>query len=342
MRSKSLIGLFVVTIVAVVLAAVLSSGGGRSGSDPLAGTAVLPEVGKRLGDVGRVALVRGDAKTTLVRQGDHWVVEEKNGYPADAGKIRQTLFGLAELRFVEAKTRKAEFYPRLAVEDADKKDAKSTLVTVADAQGSLLGEVIAGKRKVDELGGGVDGVYVRKPGDAQSWLARGTLDLSGETPAWLDRKLIDLPVAQVKELIVTQPDGSKVTLERDKAADPFQLVELPKDKKVKSPTALEDAAGALGSLELADVRPAKDVEFPVDQTATAKFTTFDGMVLTVQVTDKDKTSWVHVAAAGTGAAEKPAADLTARLGPWSYAIGPYPAGQLRAKLGDLLEQPKGS
>ena len=39
-----------------------------------------------------------------------------------------------------------------------------------------------------QLGGGNDGIYVRKPGDAQSWLARGTLDLSGDTAGWLDNE----------------------------------------------------------------------------------------------------------------------------------------------------------
>ena len=66
--------------------------------------------------------------------------------------MHQALLGLADLAFVEPKTKKPDLYPRLELEDADKKGAKSTLVTVSDDKGSLLGEIIAGKRSVDAAG----------------------------------------------------------------------------------------------------------------------------------------------------------------------------------------------
>ncbi len=124
---------------------------------------------------------------------------ERNDYPADGRKLRQLLLGLAALTYVEPKTKEARNYSRLEVEDAGAKGSQSTLVTVSGAQGKLLGEIIAGKRVTDALGGGDDGVYVRKPDDAQSWLARGTLDLP-DTPGWLDPALLDLPGAGVKEV----------------------------------------------------------------------------------------------------------------------------------------------
>ena len=97
------------------------------------------------------------------------------------------------------------------IEDAGAKDSKSTFVTLADTKGALLGELIAGKHRADQLGGGEGGVYVRKPGTAQSWLARGDLDIAGDTSMWLDKTLLDLPVAQVKQAVLAQADGSKVT-----------------------------------------------------------------------------------------------------------------------------------
>ncbi|HXE29978.1 MAG TPA: hypothetical protein VN656_15775, partial [Stellaceae bacterium] len=71
MQHKGLISLVAVTVVAVGLAAVLARTTGPQ-SDPLAGKPVLPEVSSRLGDVGRMALVHGDQKTTLVRDGEKW------------------------------------------------------------------------------------------------------------------------------------------------------------------------------------------------------------------------------------------------------------------------------
>ena len=341
MRNKTLAWLVATTLVAVIIAIFVSRGSGPK-ADPLAGQPVLPEAAKKLADIGRMALLHGDAKTTLVLKGDAWVVEERGGYVADTTKVRQALLGLADLRYVEPKTAKPESYARLEVEDAGGKDSKSTLVTLADTKGALLGEAIIGKHRADQLGGGEGGAYVRKPGTTQSWLAQGNLDIAGATAAWLDKKLLDIPAAQIQQAVITQPDGTKITLTRDKPEDKLRLVEMPKDKKLRYDSVLDDAAGALGALQLDDVRPAKDFEFPKDGVSTARFTTFNKLTMTVEVADKDGVSWARFKADGTGDAEKPAADMNATLSPWIYALSSSKAKTLRDKLDDLLEAPKAS
>lgn len=341
MGSRGLIGLLVVTVAAVVIAVYVTSGGSPA-TDPLVGTRVLPQVAERLGDVGQLALVRGDTKITLQRHGNAWLVEERGGYPAAAGRVRATLLGLADLRFVEPKTRKPALYSRLEVEDAGKKGAKSTLVTVTDEKGSLLGEVIAGKRRIDQLGDGNDGIYVRRPGDAQSWLASGSVDLSGDTAAWLEQKILDLPEAQVKQVVLTAADGATVTIARAKPTDPFTLVDMPAGKKLKTPDALDDPVSALADLELADVQPAKAFVFPSSGLAHARYESFSGLVVTLDLVDRGGTTWMRAHATGTGASAAQAKALDARLAPWVYALAPYKAKTLETKMADLVETPKPS
>ena len=340
MSSKGLIGLMLATAAVLIVAIVLAAGSGAPSADPQSGAVVLPELAKRADDVARLTLVHGESKTTLRRQGDQWLVEEKSGYPADAAKVHQVLLGLAELRYVEAKTGKPEFYPRLEVEDAGQKGAKSTLVTASDDKGALLGELIVGKRRVDQLGGGVDGVYVRKPGEAQSWLARGTLELAADAPGWLDRKVVDLPQEKVKEVVLTQPDGGKLDIARDKADDALTLKGAPATAKLKSDSALSEPANALAGLELADVRPAAEV--PGEGAARAEYTSFDGLTIKLALVDQDGKAWAKIEASGTGEAEKAAAELNARLSPWAYALPDYKAKALRTKLADVVAPPKGS
>src|SRR5690349_2931214 len=124
MTAKGLVALVFAAALSVVVAVVVSHRGGSSEADPQTGHQVLPDLAQRLGDVARVTLVHGADKTTLVRNDDHWGIEEKSGYPADAAKLHQMLLGLAELQYVEPKTRKPEFYPRLEVEDPGHKDGK--------------------------------------------------------------------------------------------------------------------------------------------------------------------------------------------------------------------------
>jgi hypothetical protein len=342
MKQKGLIALLLATAVAVVAAVLVSFSSNGSSNDPRVNTLVLPEIGKQLGAVARVTLVHGGAKTTLLRRADKWVVEDKGDYPADATRLHATLIGLAELRYVERKTRKPELYPRLAVEDPGKPGAKATLVTVSDAKGSLIGEIIAGKRRIDELGGGTDGIYLRKPGDAQSWLARGTLDLPEDAADWLDRRIVDVPSTAVKEVKLTAADGSTLDIARDKPEAKLALKNAPADAKLKSDDALVEPTTALASLTLADVRPAAAMPFPDKGVSKAEFTTFDGLTIKVAVVDEAGKSWARFQASGAGAAEKRAKDLDAKLRPWVYAIPDYKAKSLRTTLAEVTEKPKPS
>jgi len=341
MQHKGIISLVAVTVVAVALAGVLTRTTGPQ-ADPLAGKPVLPEVAARPGDVGRMALVHADQKTTLIRDGDKWSIEERGNYPANVTKVRQALLGLVDLTYVEPKTAKPASYPRLEVEDAGGKDSKSTMVTLADTKGASMGDVITGKHRDDQLGGGEGGVYVRKPGTAQSWLARGNLALAGNTADWLDKPLLDLPGAQVKQLVLTQADGSSITISRDKAGDKLALANMPKDKKLKYDSILDDAADTLGKLQLDDVAPAKDFAFPTSGVSHAQFVAFNGETIAIDLADKDGKSWAKITASGTGDGQKAAADLNTKVSPWIYALPSDKAKTLRDKLDDLVEAPKAS
>lgn len=341
MKSWRLLALVAVTVAAVMAAVVLSVGPSGPAGDRAAGTAVLPGFAQAAEQADHVVLVHGDQRITLAKQGDKWGVDEKSHYPVDGGKLRQLFLGLAELRYVEPKTKKPELYPRLEVEDAGKPGSKSTLVTVSGDKGGVLAALILGQRRTDALGGGVDGIYVRKPEDAQSWLARGTLELPSDITAWLDRKLIDVGEDKIKEAVLTQPDGSKLEIARDKPADKLAL-KAPGDAKLKSEAALDQPAQALAALELADVRKADDMPFPPEGVSHARYTTFDGLTVDIDLFDKDGKHWARFKAQGTGDAEKTAAELNDKLQPWVYALLDYKAKLLTTKLADLTAQAKGS
>jgi hypothetical protein len=208
----------------------------------------------------------------------------------------------------------------------------------------LMGDIIAGKHRDDQLGGGEGGVYVRKPGQPQAWLARGKLDLAGNTADWLDKSLMDMPGAQVKQLVLTQADGSSITMSRNAASDKFALASMPKDKKLKYDSILDDAADTLDKLQLDDVAPAKDFAFPTTGVSHAQFVTFTGETVAIDLADKDGKSWAKITATGTGDGQKAASDLTAQVSPWIYALPTDKAKTLRDKMDDLVEAPpaKGS
>ena len=340
MQQRGLILLAAATAALVVLAAVAIATGDRTVSRAAPGARAFPELAAKLGDVASVGIKRNALSLTFVRDGDNWLVAEKGNYPAATGKVRQIALGMADLLLVEPKTRQPGFYSRLDVEDPG--SGKSTLVTLKDKSGATLAEMIIGKRRFDRLGTGTDGVYVRKPGDAQAWLARGSLEFSDQLSSWLDRRILDIPQKRIAKASLTQPDGTKLVITRAKPEDKFTVEDAPADAKFKSETTTSEPALALDGLDLDDVKAAGDVPVPDKDVVTASFTTFDGLTVDVRMLDQDDVHWVALSASGPGAAEAEAKAINEKVSRWTYAIPSYKAAQLKMKLVDLLESAKGS
>jgi hypothetical protein len=341
MQSKGLTALVIAAVVVAATAIALSRGGGPSAPDAGSGQAALAGLADRIGDAAALKISGAGGSVTLQRQGSGWTVAEKGGFPADPAKIRQVLLGFAELKLVEPKTRSAESYARLDVEDPGKVGGHARLVEI-DANGGKLGQLIVGKRRPDRFGSGADGLYIRRPGDAQSWLAQGSVDLPTEIKDWLDKKIVSIAPARVGTVTLTHADGSKLVLKRDKEDAKFTVDGAPPDSKFKGDAVLAEPAGALDGLELSDVRPAAELSFPGDGLSRAEWVTFDGLTVTAETFEKDGTNWLRLKASGSEKAADEAAAFNAKTASWAYAVYPYKVNAMKTKLADLVEPPKGS
>jgi hypothetical protein len=337
MQQKGLVVLAAAAFLSASLAAYAVLTGDRAVSSAPPGARALPGLAQKLSDIASIGLFRADLKADFLRRGKGWVVAEKAGYPADPGKIGKLALALADLKLVEPKTRRRDLYPRLEVEKPGA--GKATLVTVKGKSGATLARLIVGKERYDRLGTGKNGVYVRKPGDPQSWLASGSLDLSGKLPDWLDRKILDLPQAQVARVSLTAPDGTKVTIARPSPGAPFGIVDAPAGAKFKSQDEIAAPAGALQSLDLQDVAPAAKLPPPAAGAWLATYHTFDGLEVKLTLFDRGKQPWIAVAASGAGKAAAQAKRIEGRVSGWSYRIPSYKAMPLQKKLADLLAPP---
>jgi hypothetical protein len=340
MQSRSLILLASATIVLVAIAIIVLASGDRGVSRAAPGQPAFPALAAKLGDVASVTVSRNGTTMTLIRDGDSWLVAEKGNYPANAAKISQIVRAMADLTLVEPKTQKPDLYPRLEVEDPG--NGKSALVAVKDKSGGDLAQAIVGKRRYDRLGAGNDGVYLRRTNEAQTWLARGTLDPSGDPASWLDRQIIDISEKKIAKVTLTQPDGTRLVISRAAPDASFAVEDAPADAKFKSESTTSGPATALETLDLDDVKPAGELPVPDKDVVTASFTTFDGVILDLRLIERDKTNWIAISAAGSGSAEAEAKKVEDKVSHWVYAIPAYKANLLKTKLADLLEPPKAS
>jgi hypothetical protein len=340
LQKRHLIPLSSATLVLVVLAIVAVVSGEHGVSQAAPNQRAFPALATKLGDVASVIVSRNGSAMTFTRDGDGWLVSEKGNYPANAAKVRQLLLAMADVTLVEPKTHKPELYPRLELEDPAQ--GKSALVTIKGQAGATIADAIVGKRRYDRLGGGNDGVYLRKPGDAQAWLARGSLDPTGEPASWLDRQILDISEKKIAKVTLTQADGAKLVISRATPDGKFAVEDAPADTKFKPETTISGPAAALETLDLDDVKPAAELPVPDKDVVSGSFTTFDGLTVDVRLIERDSHTWIALSAVGSGSAEAEAKKIDDKVARWTFAIPAFKANLLKTRLADLVEPAKGS
>lgn len=285
MNSRTLLVLLAAALAAIVAAAVLSQRNAPRQGDA-SGDRLLPALGEQINDVRRVSLERDGDGTTLERSGRGWTVVEKSGYPADSGKLRTLLMALAEARLVEAKTSSPDRYPELGVQDAGAGSDSLSLQLEGPADEVRL---LIGKPPAHGTG-----TYVRRAGQAQSWLVSSPLEPSARPDDWLDKELADIASIRIAHIEIVRPDGARIEATRAHAGDPdLALADIPPGRTAAR-FEVNDLASALAGLRFEDVRPAAGTAVP-DHPLEARFTLFDGTRITLEAWDEEGRTWARLA-----------------------------------------------
>jgi hypothetical protein len=298
----------------------------------LAGDPVLPGLEKSsLNSVTEVRLSKGDGtRTTLKKGATDWSVAER-GYPADSGKVRKLLLDIAALNVVEEKTRAAENYPTLGVEDINSAKAAGTRVDAVTSARTY--SLIVGRSSGAKSG------YVRVVNAPQSLLAAPLISVDADPRRWLDHTLIDILQERIKEVAVKPADGAGYTATRANKEQPdFTVAEVPKGRELSNPAAADPIAGSLGGVSLDDVQHVPQT--PPAAAAHAIFTTFDGLKIDVAGRKDGSKTLVSLTPSSTAKqTEAEAKTLAARVTGWEFEIPSYKYDGMFRPLEDLLKKP---
>ena len=375
MNQKTLIGLAVAALVAIVIAfAVDRSNRPRSENGGEAPAAyVVPALRDHVNDVDKIVITGAESKpvVTLTRGANGWSIAEKNGFPADTGKLRELLLKLADAQILEQKTSNKDKYASLGVEDVSAKDAKGVEVELGGLQKPV--KLIIGNSNQH------GGTFVRRDGEAESWLESGSLVVDKKTENWLRKDLADIAATRISSVDITRPDGKTVRLAKAAEGDAnFKLADIPKGREAGSDYAINGPASTLVGIPFDDAVPAKDAP-PAEKPLKARFATFDGLIFDVTAWEKDGKDYAQFAAsedetaaathidaeqakAKEAAAAKPADaketpaadpakdrdaklaalrkdvdDLNARFKDWTFVLPPYKYAAINKAPDDFLK-----
>jgi hypothetical protein len=248
-------------------------------------------------------------------------------------KLRGMLTSLTELRLVEPRTTDPAQFGRLGLQDPTAKAADSNLLRVLDASGKPIVTLIVGHRRVRTQGNVPEQVYVRRPGDNQTWLAEGSLQVDADPQLWLERDIVNIDHTRIAPVDVERGEQK---LEFAREGQKLVLKE-PADHPPLDDYKVDDVDRALELLTFQDVQTDKE---PVgDQIGRSVYTTSDGMAVTATVFKGDKDIWARFAVTGKDKSKNEADKLNAHLAGWTYQLGSWKEKALVPSLDDLKASP---
>lgn len=335
MKKKNLFILLASTAILVALAVILNSQRSAKNVESGEQALVLPELTDQVNTLDEISIISAGKEIRLKKIDGSWRDSGRFNYPADLSKIKSLLVGLTNIRFAEAKTAKPELYKELDVDDPITADAKAIGISLKDSAGKVVADIILGRKKP----GNPASQYIRLSDQARSWLVKGQVQVETDASKWIDDLIIDIPKAQIKTAILDTKPAVKIS--RDAAdVQEFSLLNIPKNKKAKAASTMNVLAEAMQTLRLEDVIPAEKFNLSSKAAASAQFLTFDGVKVTVKVS-QEQNKWYAQLVADTDetAAEVVTRknEINQRLSPWVYIIRDYRAENFSKTMADFTE-----
>lgn len=344
MRSRRSFMILVGVTLAAVIAAVVS----QRGSGPVKTDHGLhaPELGDKTDAVQVVEIRTASDSLRLARTVEGWLATDRGDYPADAGRVRQLVLGMSQLRRLEPKTSDPARHARLELAEVTRPDSKATRIDLLNEEGEALAALLVGKTR-DFQAAGRSRYFVRDAGQDQAWLVEGVLPpVLDEMRNWLQQDLLaGIDDNSIRTVTVRHADGQAFTIKRGDPDDDFMLADLADGEQLDSQQAVDAVAATVRGLslkEFADDAPARRAE-PV---ATVEVETFNGVRVTVDIRQGEpdylvRLGAVHAPGAGNQA-DNDGEDLAERLDSrWKdrwFVISQYALDALLVERADLLAE----
>lgn len=335
-----LIGLGVAAVASIALAAIAVQE--RGAAPPTARGEFLPGFAAQVKNAARLHIVSQDGTFDVTYHADKgWVLPQQGDYPADFNEVRHTLIGLAALEIIEPKTARPDWFRYIGLDmprSGSKSGGDGVELTVSDAQGHTLASLIMGHMQTLGDPNGAAGLFVRRPNENQSWLARAVFVPHGAPSDWMLLHVLDIDSARLKDITIAPSGAPSYTLSRARMSDAkFSLSPAVKNA---NPQILDAIANAVTGFTATDVRPAAQLDFSKSAHIIAH--TFDGLAISLDAIQTGADVWVTISATTTpSAAPGMAREVEAvatRTANWAYKLSPD-KGQLLTMKETMLAGP---
>lgn len=339
-RRRNLVILAATAAVAVALAVLALWHQASLVAPKYAPETFFPNLSTEIRNVARIHIVshKYGAFDIVFEPSKGYVLPKQHNYPADFGQVRTMLIGMAGLETIAPKTARADWLHYLDL-DAPEKGGKGTEIVLMDEHGKVIASLITGK--TEDIGdpGGATGLFVRKPDSSQSWLVRSVFEPKPDPGDWLNKDVIGIDRARIREADVVPPDGTPYAVRREKPSDPdFALVSVPKGRELAYATAPDGVAASIVDFTFDNVAPTSQFDFSKAGELVTR--TFDGLTVTTRVLKTGEDYWITLTADaedGKTEAAKEARTINSHASGWAFRIPGYKGAQFMTTLESMLK-----
>lgn len=283
--------LIMLAVVAVIAAGAWHVTQRKAPTTEFATAMLYPALLDHLNDSQQLVIESADGTVTVVRDGEHWTIKELDDYPARVTAVKQALLQLASLEILETKTGKTEKYSQLGVEDRSVAGATSRAVKVITQNGETAVDLLVGKERPVRATN-PPGHYVRRAGEASTYLVEGALSLGTEPTEWLETSVVNLPVERVRQVTIQPASGPAMVV--NKASPEVQLytlADVPDGYEVHARATVSSMGGLLLDARFEKVAAMSKLA-GLTPAAVATVETFDGLTAIVERFDFENAAYL--------------------------------------------------
>jgi hypothetical protein len=241
-------------------------------------------------EVAAMTLTGPESEVALEKSGTVWQVASRHGYPADFDDIREFILKLRDLKVGRAFAADEESRKRLSLLPPDAADAgaeaRGTRVTMKNADGETVADLIIGAERESETGDG--GHYLMRAGGETVYLVDQSFRFMEMDPAqWLAPDLLDVSPGDVRRVTLLDPatGEEKYLIERPEEGEPPVFI-APDPAAQTGPVIDSKITNLFSALDNLTLRDVADPETPaaemgLESPLCHEFRLFDGTTYTV-------------------------------------------------------------
>ncbi|MEM7617165.1 MAG: DUF4340 domain-containing protein, partial [Pseudomonadota bacterium] len=276
----SLLGISILLIISVGLAGLLiyqeETAKFVKNQDPY--PALFPNLTEQTNNINKIEITQNENMITLLRLDSDWVIKQKHNYPVNLAKIKQMLVNLTSSKLQRQKTANTENYEKLGLDKVN-----ATNIKLFGNENKIV-DLFIGDFNIQ-----LDGTYIRKNNNAQTWLTSGDLYVETDSSKWLRNEILSVSPDNIKKLVITQPGNQQLIIyKHNQTQTEYNIDSIPVTKILTDKTELGNIISVIENFNLQNIMPASSVIFSAESTVISKFYTFDNKEITINLATIDK------------------------------------------------------